>query len=222
MSEMKNLQHLLMHELEDVYSAEEQIVEALPKMIDNAQDRLLKSLTNHLNVTRKQITRLDRVKTLLGKEKHESMGLFKRLFSGNGGHECVAMKGILKEGEKLMAEDMDQEVMDAAIIAACQKVEHYEICAYGTARAYALHLGLNKAAELLEETLNEEYEADDLLTELAVSKVNLEANGDGVKGLKKIPGKTGPSKKSNGTTARKSSTKGRTVGKKSARKTAKR
>jgi ferritin-like metal-binding protein YciE len=197
MPEMKNLQSLLKHELEDLYSAEEQIINALPKMIENAQDRLLKkSLNEHLVVTHKHVTRLDQVKKMLGEDKKEDMGLFQRLFSGNGSHKCEAMKGLIKEGEKLMSEDMEQGVLDAAIIAACQKIEHYEISSYGTARAYALQLGLNKIVKLLEETLNEEYEADDLLTELAVGKVNLEANGEGVKGLKKIPGKRTAAKKS--------------------------
>lgn len=223
MPELKNLQSLLKHELEDLYNAEEQIIEALPKMIEAAKDKLLKkSLTDHLNVTRKQLTRLEKVKKMLGTNKKEDMNLFQRLFmKENGGHHCEAMEGLVKEGDKLLAEEMVPNVMDAAIIAACQKIEHYEISSYGTARAYALQLGLDKVVTLLEETLNEEYEADDLLTELAVGKVNLEANGEGVKGLKKIPGKRSAAKKStSGSRKGRTATKRTTAKKKSAKKSA--
>jgi ferritin-like metal-binding protein YciE len=190
MSEITNLEGLLKHELEDLYSAEQQIIEALPVMIERAQDRLLKkSLKDHLAITRKQKTRLDKIKKMLGAEKKEEMGLFKRLFMGDGEKKCLAMEGLISEGNKMMGEEMEPEVMDAAIIAAAQKIEHYEISGYGTAKAYALQLGLRKVVTLIEETLNEEYDADDLLTELAVGKVNLEADGQEVKGLKKIPAK---------------------------------
>ena len=192
MSEMKNLKDLLKHELEDLHSAEEQIVEALPAMINNAGERLLKnSLNEHLKVTKKQIARLDKIKKMLGEEEKENPGMFAKLFSGaEGKHHCLAMDGIIKEGEKIMGEEMEPEVMDAAIIAAAQKVEHYEICGYGTAKAYALHLGFREVARLIDETLQEEYDADDLLTQLAVGKVNLEAGGeDEIQGLRKIPAK---------------------------------
>ncbi|MER3497617.1 MAG: hypothetical protein C4308_02730 [Chitinophagaceae bacterium] len=92
------------------------------------------------------------------------------------------MEGIIKEGENLLGEDMSPEVMDAAIIAAAQKVEHYEIASYGTARTYAMELGLNMVQGLLQQTLDEEYQADDLLTEMAESRINLKA----IPGKKKI------------------------------------
>jgi ferritin-like metal-binding protein YciE len=193
MSEMKNLKDLLKHELEDLYSAETQIIDALPAMVEQAGDRLLKkSLMDHLKVTKKQKARLDQVKKLLGQEKKEDMGIFARLFTGDGKQKCVAMEGLIDEGKKMMGEDMEPEVRDAAIIAAAQKIEHYEISGYGTAKAYALHLGLAKVASLINETLEEEYSSDNLLTDLAIGKVNLEAGGEnGMKGLRRIPARRG-------------------------------
>ena len=193
MSEMKNLKDLLKHELEDLYSAETQIIDALPAMIEQAGDRLLKkSLMDHLKVTKKQKTRLDQVKKLLGQEKKEDMGIFARLFMGDGKQKCVAMEGLIDEGKKMMGEEMEPEVRDAAIIAAAQKIEHYEISGYGTAKAYALHLGLAKVASLINETLEEDYSSDNLLTDLAIGKVNLEAGGEnGMKGLRRIPARKG-------------------------------
>jgi ferritin-like metal-binding protein YciE len=216
MAEMKNLKDLLKHELEDLYSAEEQIIDALPTMINNAGERLLKkSLNDHLKITRRQLARLDKVKKMLGQEEKEEPGLFERLFSGEDGeHHCLAMDGIIEEAKKMMGEEMEPEVMDAAIIAAAQKVEHYEICGYGTAKAYALHLGFLKVAELIDETLKEEYDADDLLTQLAIGKVNLEAGGeDEVRGLRKLPAKkrAPASKKTRRATPRKASPRRRAV-----------
>lgn len=179
MPAIDTLEALLKHELKDLYSAETQITEALPKMIDAAfNNDLKKALQLHLEVTKQQKQRLDDIQKTLGEEKiaPEKKGFFANLFSSNEGEEhCKAMEGLIKEGNSLLAEDMRPEVMDAAIIAAAQKIEHYEISSYGTARAYALQLQLGKVADLLQQTLNEEYEADDLLTELALSDVNLEA-----------------------------------------------
>lgn len=175
---MINLRDLLMHEIQDLYSAEEQIIEALPSMIEKANNnQLKKALQDHLNVTEKQKDRLDKVKQLLGAEEEEGgekKGVFSKLFGG-GSHKCKGTEGLIKEGEKIMSENMTTEVRDAAIIASAQKIEHYEICGYGTARAFARELNLGEVAELLEETLNEEYEADDLLTDLAVGRLNEEA-----------------------------------------------
>lgn len=182
MEKMINLRDLLMHEVQDLTSAEEQIIEALPAMIKKANNGTLKkSLQDHLEVTEMQLQRLDQVKQLLenengGEESNgkERKGFLGGLFGG-GAHKCKGMEGLIKEGEKVMGEDMSPEVLDAAIIACAQKIEHYEICGYGTARAYARELNLGEVAELLEETLNEEYEADDLLTDLAVGKLNQQA-----------------------------------------------
>ena len=182
MEKMIDLKDLLKHEVLDLYSAEEQIIAAMPAMIEKAQDsKLKKSLQEHLKVTEKQKTRLDKIKGLLSENGSEESngngkGFFSSLFGGSGGSQkCKGMEGLITEGEKVMKEDMTPEVLDAAIIASAQKIEHYEICGYGTARAYARQLNLGEVAELLEETLNEEYEADDRLTDLAVGGLNEEA-----------------------------------------------
>jgi ferritin-like metal-binding protein YciE len=179
MPAIDTLHELLKHELKDLYSAETQIIEALPEMVEAAADReLKKALQQHLEVTKAQKQRLEEVQKLLGEENTapESKGFFANLFKSSEGEEhCKAMEGLVKEGNSLLKEDMTAEVMDAAIIAAAQKIEHYEISSYGTARAYALQLELGKVASLLEQTLKEEYEADDSLTSLALSKVNVEA-----------------------------------------------
>lgn len=173
MEKMNNLRDLLKHELEDLRSAEDQITAALPKMIENAKNAKLKqSLQQHLRVTEQQIRRLDRIDEMMKgsggeNEGGEKKGFLGGLFGG-GTHHCKGMEGIISEGEKIVKEDMDPDVKDAAIIASSQKIEHYEICGYGTARAFARELGLRDVERLLTETLNEEYEADDLLTNLAV------------------------------------------------------
>ena len=174
MENMNQLRDLLKHEIKDLYSAEEQIIDALPKMIEKANNKQLKkTLQEHLQVTEKQKDRLDDVLEMLGEENEEESGGIFGMFKG--GDKCAAMEGIIREGEKLMKEDMSPQVSDAAIIAAAQKVEHYEISSYGTARAYAQELNLPKVADLLTKTLDEEYEADDLLTELAESRINEKA-----------------------------------------------
>ncbi len=187
MEKMIDLRDLLKHELMDLYSAEEQIIEAMPAMIDKANNGTLKtSLKEHLKVTEKQKARLEEIQKMMGETEEgeanaesdagtqNNAGFFSRLFGG-GPQKCKGMEGLISEGEKMMGEDMSPEVLDAAIIAGAQKIEHYEICGYGTARAYARELNLGDVANKLEETLNEEYYADDLLTELAVGKLNVEA-----------------------------------------------
>lgn len=180
MPTIETLHALLKHELKDLFSAETQIVDALPQMIDMTNNNELKeSLKDHLEVTKKQRDRLNEIQDLLGEEKMGSanQGFFANLFKSNEGEEhCKAMEGLIKEGKSLLNEDMSFEVMDAAIIAAAQKIEHYEISSYGTARAYALQLQLKDIAGLLEITLREEYDANDSLTALALSKVNLKAD----------------------------------------------
>ena len=184
MENMNQLKDLLKHEIQDLYSAEEQIIEALPAMIEKAKDsRLKKSLRDHLQVTELQKKRLDEVLLRLEgpeaetKNSNKKTGFFASLFGGSGKQVCKAMEGLITEGEKIMAEDMTADVMDAAIIAAAQKIEHYEIASYGTVRAYAEELNLDEVEKLLKQTLDEEYEADDLLTNLAVSRLNREAIG---------------------------------------------
>jgi ferritin-like metal-binding protein YciE len=178
MEKMKDLRDLLKHEVMDLYSAEEQIIAAMPMMIEKATNpQLRQALEEHLRVTEAQRDRLDEVKQhLMGAEEAKEGGKKKGLLGlFGGGQKCKGMQGLIEEGQKVMGENMSPEVMDAAIIACAQKIEHYEICGYGTARAFARELNLGEVAELLEETLDEEYEADDLLTDLAVGSINQEA-----------------------------------------------
>ena len=172
MDKMLDLRDLLQHEIDDLYSAEEQIIEALPKMIEKATNPALRqALNQHLQVTQEQKKRLDEVKKLMKSENKEP-GFLEKIF---GGSKCKGTEGLIKEGEKMMNEKMENSVRDAAIIASAQKIEHYEISGYGTARAYAMQLGLSEVEYLLTATLNEEYEADDSLTALAFFDVNLQA-----------------------------------------------
>jgi ferritin-like metal-binding protein YciE len=146
---------LLTEELKDIYDAEKQITKALPKMAKAASAPELKqAFEEHLEITKKQISRLEEVFELLD-EKASSK-------------TCAGMKGLLQEGEEVMKEDVDEEVLhDAAIIGAAQKVEHYEIAAYGTVRTFAQMLGNDQVVDLLEQTLEEEKEADRKLTEIS-------------------------------------------------------
>jgi ferritin-like metal-binding protein YciE len=175
MENMNDLNDLLKHEIMDLISAEDQIISNMPDMIEKSMDpELKKALKEHLRVTEQQRKRLDQVQKLLGEEPEgKDSGLFSRLFKSR--HTCKGMEGIISEGTKIMNEDMDPEVMDAAILASSQKIEHYEICGYGTARSYAIQLGHSQVAKLLSQTLDEEYAADFLLTELAERRINLEA-----------------------------------------------
>src|SRR5215510_1154532 len=178
MENMNQLRDLLKHEIKDLYSAEEQIIEALPKMIEKANNKQLKkALGQHLQVTENQKNRLDEVLEKMGGESEDERSGVLGMFRSDD--KCLAMQGLIKEGEKLMREDMSPEVSDAAIIAAAQKIEHYEISSYGTARAYAQELNLREVNNLLKQTLDEEYEADDTLTNLAESRVNERAISEG-------------------------------------------
>jgi len=151
-----SLSELFQDELQDLYDAENQIVKALPKMAEAASDEeLAGAFQQHLEVTKKQVKRLERV--------------FQQLGIKPQGKTCEGMQGLLKEGEKMMQEIEKSPVLDAALIGAAQKVEHYEISGYGTARTMAEILGQSEAAELLEETLDEEKETDENLTGIAES-----------------------------------------------------
>lgn len=160
--ELKTLRDLLEHEIQDLYSAETQLIEALPKMAAKAQDaELKKAFKNHLEETKKQKERLEKVAEHLEiKPKGET---------------CQAMKGLIKEGEKMIHEDADADVKDAGLIGCAQRVEHYEIAGYGTARYYALMLGLKEVEKLLSATLKEEKGADKTLNDLAINRLNAEA-----------------------------------------------
>lgn len=158
---LENLKQLLVQELRDLYDAEDQITEALPKMIKAAHhDQLKNALQHHLQVTRQQIQRLDSIFATLGEDP--------------SGQTCKGMKGVIKEGEGIVSQGGDPATVDAGIISAAQRVEHYEMAGYGTVRSYATLLGKQEIASLLQKTLDEEREADETLTEIARS-VNLEA-----------------------------------------------
>lgn len=173
MDNMNHLRDLLLYDLQHLRSAEEQIEDALPAMISKATSAELKeALQEHLEVTREQRVRIEELENRLG-EGADNTGLFSGLFAA--GTASKGIEGLISEGEKMMGVDMQPEVMDAAIIGAAQKIEHYEIAAYGTARTYAEQLGMMDVAETLQEILDEEYEANDLLTELAVGGINREA-----------------------------------------------
>ena len=160
--EMESLQELLVEEMRDIYSAEKQITKAMPKMIKKASNpQLKKAFETHLRETEGQVQRLEKIFEKLGKKPT--------------GKKCAAMEGLIEEGKEMMGEDMDDDVMDAALISAAQKVEHYEIASYGTVRTYAKLLGNKDAARLLQQTLDEEGKTDKLLTKLAESSINVEA-----------------------------------------------
>jgi ferritin-like metal-binding protein YciE len=214
MEPLLDLRDLLEHEIDDLYSAEEQIIEAIPKMVQNTQNRDLKlTLNQHLKITREQKRRLDKVRKLMKSHSNsnDKQGFLTRIFGGNT--KCKGTEGLIKEGEKMMGEDMDPAVKDAAIIASAQKIEHYEISGYGTARAYAKELGLKEVARLLEQTMKEEKEADRLLTQLALSKVNIKADVGSKSSSRSIASskKGGGGGAPHGIAARKTATKSRST-----------
>lgn len=162
-SKVQTLEDLYVDLLKDLYSAENQLVKALPKMAKNAQaSDLQKAFQDHLKQTEKQVERIERI--------------FSDMEGSPRGKKCVGMEGLIAEGQEIMKEASEPEAMDAGLIAAAQKVEHYEIASYGTARAWARHLGHHDAAKLLEQTLEEESMANELLTRIAESHVNMEAH----------------------------------------------
>lgn len=176
MDKMKDLKALLRHDVQMLCSVEDQIIEALPAMISRASASGLKdALQQHLDVTRTQRNRLNKVRYILGSSEEDATRYSGVLASIMGSSKCKGMEGLIDEGQKIMAENISDEVMDAAIIGGCQKIEHYEIAAYGTARTYAEQLGLIEVAQLLQRTLLEEHDADDRLTALATSQVNVKA-----------------------------------------------
>jgi ferritin-like metal-binding protein YciE len=161
-SKMQTLDDLYTDMLKDLYSAEKQLVKALPKMAKNAQSPdLQKAFQEHLKQTEGHVERIERI--------------FSDLGGSPRGKKCVGMEGLVEEGNELLQEQVDPDVLDAGLIAAAQKVEHYEIASYGTVRTWAEHLGYNQAAQLLQQTLDEEGEANKKLTQLAESHINMEA-----------------------------------------------
>ena len=163
---VESLHDLYVEELRDLYNAENQLLKALPRMAKAASHEDLKAaFTEHLEVTRGQVERLERI--------------FKDLGEKAKGKKCKAMEGLIEEGKELLEEDIDPMVLDAGLIAAAQRVEHYEMAGYGCVRTFARLLGYDKAADLLQETLDEEGEADETLTELAETIINVEAAVEG-------------------------------------------
>jgi ferritin-like metal-binding protein YciE len=165
---MKNLTELFLEELADVYSAEQQLIKALPKMAEAANSPELKeAIESHLEETEEHARRIEQVFEVFEEKPYAK--------------KCKAMAGLVAEGEDIIGEDGDPNLKDAGIIAAAQKVEHYEIAAYGTLRTWAALLEKDEAENLLEETLEEERSADEKLTGIAEA-INLEAESEGEEG----------------------------------------
>ena len=159
---LETLESLFVHEIKDLLSAEKQLVKALPKMAKGASSAALRTaIEEHLEQTKMHVERLEQI--------------FSMIDVAPRAEHCKAMEGLIEEGSDLLEEDGSPEVKDAALIGAAQRVEHYEIAAYGTVRALAEQLGKEDAATLLQETLDEEKETDEKLTELATSEVNAKA-----------------------------------------------
>jgi ferritin-like metal-binding protein YciE len=160
---MDSLMDLYVDELKDLYNAENQLLKALPKMARKASaPELKRAFQDHLTQTQGHVERLDRI--------------FKGLGEKPTGKTCKAMKGLVEEGKEIIEEDGDDSVLDAALIGAAQRVEHYEIAGYGVVRTFASLLGEENAVGLLQRTLNEEGETDKKLTALAETIINVEAN----------------------------------------------
>jgi ferritin-like metal-binding protein YciE len=160
--QLETLQDLYVHELKDLYSAEKQLIKALPKMVKAAKNnKLAAGFEEHLQQTKEHAARLER---LLANHKKSTRGA-----------RCRGMEGIIAEGSEMVEEEADPEVKDAGLISAAQRVEHYEIAGYGTARTYAEMLGDKEGAKLLQTTLGEEEETDQKLTKLAKSSINVAA-----------------------------------------------
>jgi len=158
---VKTMQELLVDELKDLYSAEKQILRALPKIAKaTSSPELREALLNHLEETKGQVARLEQIGEMVGKKMT--------------GKTCVGMKGVLEEGSEVLEDTEKGNVRDAALISASQRVEHYEMAGYGSAREFAKMLGLSEVAALLDETLNEEKNADKKLSGIA-KEVNMEA-----------------------------------------------
>jgi ferritin-like metal-binding protein YciE len=189
---LESLQDLYLEQLKDLHSAERQIIEALPKMIEQtSHPELRRGFEMHLEQTKEQLRRLEQIGQRAGQKLT--------------GHKCKGMEGLLEEGEELMEKRADSDVLDAALIAAAQRVEHYEMAGYGCARTYARLLGLEDDAKLLQQTLDEEGDTDHKLTDLAESVINVEAlTGDREVG-RTATGKADRSSKSSSRTSRRDS-----------------
>jgi ferritin-like metal-binding protein YciE len=162
MSKIRTFEDLFIEEIKDLYNAEQQLTRALPRMAKAASTPELKqAFQDHLEQTREQVARLEQV--------------FEEIGAPVKGKTCQAMKGLIEEGQELVKEGMEPELLDAGLIGAAQRVEHYEIAAYGTVRTMAETLGHTKAVKLLEQTLKEEKATDEKLTRIAETVVNIRA-----------------------------------------------
>lgn len=160
--QMGTLQDLYVEELKDLYSAENQLLKALPKMAKAASSPgLRQAFESHLEETKVHVERLE--------------SIFEKLDESPKGKKCKGMEGLLEEGKEMIDEDAEEDVRDAGLIAAAQRVEHYEMAGYGCVRTYAKLLGDERAAKILQQTLDEEGDADKTLTQLAESEINVEA-----------------------------------------------
>ncbi len=183
---LKNLQDLYVDELKDLYNAEQQILKALPKMAKAASSSELKhAFDEHIEQTREQVKRLDRIFQDLGKAPR--------------GKKCMGMRGIIEEGNELLKEKTDASVKDAGLISAAQRVEHYEMAGYGTVRTYAQVLGYNDQAQILQQTLNEEGDTDHILTQLAENTINSQAEHEGMRGSRHMGSASGKAGAGRGT-----------------------
>ena len=163
---LETLHDLWVHELKDLYSAERQLIQALPKMAKAAtSDELRTAFENHLSETEEQVTRIEQILESFGESPK--------------GQKCAGMEGLLEEGKDFLKEDADADVLDAGIIVNAQKVEHYEIATYGAVCEYARMMGHTEALQLLEQTLEEEKNADQLLSQIAEGSINALAERDG-------------------------------------------
>ena len=163
---LATLHDLMVHELKDLYSAEKQLVQPLPRMSKGANsEQLRRAFDNHLAETEQQVARIEQIMDSLGESPR--------------GQKCAGMEGLIEESKTLLKEEADPDVLDAGIIVAAQKVEHYEIAAYGAVCEYARMMGHTEAVQLLEQTLEEEKNADKLLNEIAEGGINALAERDG-------------------------------------------
>ena len=175
---MDSLKDLYIDELKDLYNAENQLVKALPKMARKASaPELQRAFQEHLTVTKTHVSRLEKIFQGMGEKPT--------------GKTCKAMKGLVEEGKEVIEEDGDPSVLDAALIGAAQRVEHYEMAGYGVARTFARQLGENKAADLLQMTLDEEGDADKKLTGIAEGSINQKAEDARKPAAKRSAAKSG-------------------------------
>jgi len=183
MTKVTTMEELFIEELRDLYDAENQLTKALPKMSKAAaSDDLRDVFEEHLGQTEEQVERLKRIFELVGEKPT--------------GRKCAAMTGLIKEGDEMVSDSDETAVRDAGLIAAAQKVEHYEISGYGSARTHAELLGNTEAARLLEQTLKEEKAADDKLNQLALGMINYEAAEVSNDGGTRVTTRVTPSAKS--------------------------